>query len=100
MRFIVSAPTGSGVVFDYMLLPSLLTSGQRMVFNALARRVSSAGEPWQAFFDPDLLVSDLRAMGFRAVEDKGPEAINAQYFRNRKDRLRVGGLSHVIKAHV
>jgi O-methyltransferase involved in polyketide biosynthesis len=78
----------------------LLTPAQRSVFDALARLVASAGEPWQAFFDPGLLTRDLRAMGFRSIEDKGPEEINATYFKNRKDGLRVGSLSHVMNAQV
>jgi methyltransferase (TIGR00027 family) len=100
LRFIVSAPVGSGVVFDYMISPSLLTPAHRSVFDALARLVASAGEPWQAFFDPGLLTRDLRAMGFKYIEDKGPEEINATYFKNRKDGLRVGSLSHVMNAQV
>jgi methyltransferase (TIGR00027 family) len=100
LRFIASAPVGSGVVFDYMISPSLLTPAQRSRFDALARRVASAGEPWQTFFDPGLLTIDLRAMGFRYVEDKGPDEINATYFQNRKDGLRVGSLSHVMNAQV
>jgi methyltransferase (TIGR00027 family) len=100
LRFIASTPAGSGVVFDYMISPSLLNPAQRSRFDALARRVASAGEPWQAFFDPGLLTRDLRAMGFGYVEDKGPEEINARYFKNRKDGLRVGSLSHVMNAQV
>jgi len=100
LRSIASAPAGSGVVFDYMISPSLLNPAQRSRFDALARRVASAGEPWQAFFDPELLTRDLRAMGFGYVEDQGPEEINVKYFKNRKDGLRVGTLSHVMKAEV
>jgi methyltransferase (TIGR00027 family) len=100
LRFIASAPVGSGVVFDYMLSPSLLTPAQRSRFDALAQRVASAGEPWQAFFDPALLTRELQAMGFRYVEDNGPEEINARYFKDRKDGLRVGSLSHLMKAQV
>jgi methyltransferase (TIGR00027 family) len=100
LRFIASAPEESGVVFDYMISPSLLTPPQRSVFDAFARRVGSAGEPWQTFFDPDLLARDLRAMGFRYVDDKGPEEINARYFKDRKDGLKVGSLSHLMNAQV
>jgi methyltransferase (TIGR00027 family) len=100
LRFIASAPVGSGVAFDYMISPSLLTPAQRSSFDTLERRVASAGEPWQAFFDPGLLTRDLQAMGFGYVEDKGPEEINARYFTNRKDGLRVGSLSHVMNAQV
>jgi O-methyltransferase involved in polyketide biosynthesis len=83
-----------------MISPSLLTPAQRSRFDALARRVASAGEPWQAFFDPELLTRDLRAIGFGYVEDKGPEEINEMYFKNRKDGLRVGTLSHLMNARV
>ena len=83
-----------------MISPSLLTPAQRSSFDALARRVALAGEPWQAFFDPVLLMRDLRNMGFRYVEDIGPEEINERYFKDRKDGLRVGSLSHVMKARV
>jgi methyltransferase (TIGR00027 family) len=100
LRFVASAPMGSAVVFDYMLSPSLLTPAQRSRFDALAQRVALAGEPWQTFFDPGLLTRDLRAMGFGYVEDNGPEEINARYFKNRKDGLRVGSLSHVMNAQV
>ena len=100
LRFIAAAPVGSGVVFDYMLSPSLLTPAQRSRFDAVAQRVASAGEPWQAFFEPALLARDLRAMGFGHVEDNGPEEINARYFKDRRDGLRVGSLSHLMKAEV
>jgi methyltransferase (TIGR00027 family) len=100
LRFIASAPLGTGVVFDYMISPSLLNPAQRLRLDALALRVASAGEPWKAFFDPGFLTGNLRAMGFRYVEDKGPEEINARYFKNRKDELRVGSLSHLMNARV
>ncbi len=100
LRFIGSAPVESAVVFDYMVSPTLLTPAQRSRFDAVSRRVASAGEPWQAYFDPELLTRDLRAMGFGHVEDLGPEEINARYFRDRKDGLRVGSLSHIMNARV
>jgi methyltransferase (TIGR00027 family) len=100
LRFIASAPKGSGIIFDYMISPSLLTPAQRARFDALARRVALAGEPWQAFFGPGLLTRDLKAMGFEYAEDLGPEEINSKYFRDRKDGLQVGSLSHLMKAQV
>jgi methyltransferase (TIGR00027 family) len=100
LRFIASAPLGSGVVFDYMVSPSLLTPAQQSRLDGLSERVASAGEPWQAFFDPEVLTRDLRAMGFGYVEDKGPDEINAKYFKSRKDGLRVGSLSHIVNARI
>ena len=100
LRFIASAPAGSGVVFDYMLSPALLDPAQRSRFDALANRVASTGEPWQTFFDPAELTTDLRAMGFTHVKDNRPEEINLKYFKDRKDRLRVGSLSHIMDARL
>ena len=100
LRFVASAPMGSAIVFDYMLSPSLLNPAQRARFDAFAQRVALAGEPWQTFFDPGSLTSNLRSMGFARVEDNGPEDINTRYFNDRKDGLRVGSLSHLMKAQI
>jgi methyltransferase (TIGR00027 family) len=100
LRFIASAPAGSGVLFDYMLEPSLLAPSQRYIFDIIAGHVASSGEPWQAFFDPAPLTAELRAMGFGHVDDHGQEQINERYFRDRKDGLRVGGLSRITIARV
>ena len=37
-------------------------------------------------------------MGFSEVEDLGPAEINARYFKDRTDGLRVGSLAHVMCA--
>jgi len=100
LGLIASARVGSGVVFDYMISPSLLSPAQKSSFDAFSKRVASAGEPWKAFFDPELLTKNLQTMGFGYVEDNGPEEINARYFKNRKDGLRVGSLSHIMNARV
>ncbi|MEO8076441.1 MAG: class I SAM-dependent methyltransferase [Acidobacteriota bacterium] len=91
---------GGGVVFDYGVDPDRLNRIQRMVFDAMAARVSAAGEPWLTFFDPDRLVDDLRAIGFSDVSDAGPEALNRLYFAGRSDGLRVGSLGRIMTAWV
>ena len=100
LRFVASMPVGSGIVFDYMILPSLLNPTARRAFDSLAHRVAMAGEPFQTFFDPSLLKSSLRAMGFGQIEDLGPDELNARYFQGRPDELRVGSLAHVMNARV
>jgi methyltransferase (TIGR00027 family) len=100
LRFIASAPAGSGVVFDYTVFPSLLDPDQRLIFDALAKRVDWVREPWQMFFHPAELKKDLLAMGFGHVEDIGPEEINARYFEDRADGLRVGSLAHIMDIRV
>ena len=73
-------------------------TAHRSTFDALSQRVASAGEPWHAFFEPVLLQKDLQAMGFTYIEGSGPEEINGIYFKDRNDGLRVGTLSHLMKA--
>jgi methyltransferase (TIGR00027 family) len=100
LRFIASLPVGSGIVFDYMILPSLLSPAARRAFDSLAHRVASAGEPFQSFFDPPSLKSNLLAMGFGQAEDVTPEEMNSRYFHGRTDGLRFGSLAHVMNARI
>jgi len=100
LQFVASMPVGSQIVFDYMIAPTLLNSTARPVFDRLAHRVALAGEPFQTFFDPSLLQSTLRDMGFGQIEDIEPEELNARYFLGRQDELGVGTLSHVMNTRV
>lgn len=100
LRFVASRPSGSGIVFDYMISPSLLNPTARNVFDNLAYRVALAGEPFQNFFDPSSLKNDLQTMGFRKIEDLGPKELNDLYFRERADKLKVGSLAHIMNAIV
>ena len=100
LRFVSSMPAGSGIVFDYMIPPSLLNPTERMAFDGLAHRVALAGEPFQTFFDPSSLMIALRDMGFGQVEDIEPGEMAAIYCRGRTDKPRVGKLAHMINASV
>jgi methyltransferase (TIGR00027 family) len=100
LRFVASLPAGSSIVFDYMIAPSMLSSNAQKVFDGLAQRVASAGEPFQTFFEPLLLERNLREMGFGQIEDMTPEKMDARYFKGRTDGLRVGKLSHIMHARV
>ena len=97
-RTIASLPKGSGVAFDYGIEPSLLGPIERLVFHTMARRVAAIGEPWTTLFEPRTLVADLRALGFDDVEDPTPGEINARYFANRTDALKVGTLARLVRA--
>jgi methyltransferase (TIGR00027 family) len=100
LRFVASMPTGSGIVFDYTISPSLLNPRARVAFDRLAHRVALAGEPFQSFFDPSWLKASLRAMGFGQIEDFGAEEMNARYLGERSDQLRTGSFSHLMNARV
>ena len=100
LKFIANLKTGSCVVFDYVISPSLLNPQQRSAFDDLSKRVAMAGEPWQTFFDPSSLAADLKAFGFAEALDLGPDEINARYFTGRNDNLKVRGFGHIMKAIV
>jgi len=89
--FIASTPPGGGVAFDYVVPRESLTFVGRLALAAISNRVAAAGEPFRTFFEPRALVERMKALGFRRVEDLGSEEINARYFRDRADGLRVGG---------
>ena len=100
LRYVASMPAGSTIVFDYALSPSLLSPKAREAFEKLAHHVARAGEPFQTFFDPSGLSSDLMSMGFSQIEDVGPDEINARYFQGRTDDLRVRGFTRIMNAQV
>lgn len=81
----------NGVAFDYALPRASLSFGQRLAFDALSARVAAAGEPFVGFFDPETLSRELQRMGYLHIEDMDAEEINARYFSDRGDGLRVGG---------
>jgi methyltransferase (TIGR00027 family) len=91
---------GSAVAFDYATDPVGLSEQARKVLEVMAARVASAGEPWTLFFDPARLAASLRAFGFRHLEDLDGAAINARYFDDRSDGLRVGSVGHLLYAEV
>jgi methyltransferase (TIGR00027 family) len=86
---IAQLPAGTGVAFDYSLPPETLTPERRAMFDRLAERVAAAGEPLQLFFTPQEINSELRRSGFRRIEQVDLEGLNALYFRDRADGLRL-----------
>jgi len=92
------AGDGADVVFDYMRPPSALDPMRRAAFDQLLQRLDAAGEPFRTFLEPSEISAELRDLGFQAVTDWGPEELNATYFSNRADGLRVGSLGHVVVA--
>jgi methyltransferase (TIGR00027 family) len=89
---------GGGVVFDYNISPASLAPPRRAAFERLAARVAAAGEPFRGFFEPGRLVAAIHAMGFHGVRDMGPDELNATFFSDRADGLRVGSAGHILTA--
>jgi len=100
LKFALALPRGSAIVFDYMVDPTLLSPPARHAFDRLAQWVAATGEPFVSWFEPSSLENLLLQTGFRQVTDLGPETMNARYFPNRDDGLRVGSLTHVMNAQV
>jgi methyltransferase (TIGR00027 family) len=100
IQFISGMPSGSGLAFDFAIERSLLSPRQQLALDALAERVARAGEPFQLFFDPAALVSELARLGFGGIEDLAGDQINARYFAGRSDGLAVTGGGHLLSAQV
>lgn len=100
LAYVAGLPAAGGIVFDYVVPPATLTLIPRLLVRGLMRRVAAAGEPWRSFFDPPGLARELRGLGFRQLEDLGPAELNARFFSDRADGLRVAGIGRVLSAHI
>jgi methyltransferase (TIGR00027 family) len=87
--FIASRGRGSGVVLDYAQPRSALPFFEQLALDSLAARVKLAGEPFQLFFTPAEIATELR--DFYNLEDLGSPELNSMYFANRTDNLRMMG---------
>jgi len=87
--FIASQPRGSGVVLDYAQPRSALPFREQLAFDSLASRVQLVGEPFQLFFTPSKIATELDA--FYNLEDMGSDEINSRYFAGRADKLQALG---------
>ncbi len=95
LGFLGGLPGGTAVVFDYGVPPGTFGLRARVAFKMLAARVEQAGEPFRTFFEPAALAAHLKRLGFQAIDDLGPDEINARYFAGRTDDLRVGGIGRL-----
>jgi methyltransferase (TIGR00027 family) len=89
---IAQLPAGTAVSFDYGLPPHTLSPVGRKAFDALAGRVAAAGEPFQLFFTPEEMESELRRAGFTRIGQLDFEQINQLYFNNRADGLKLSAV--------
>ena len=89
ISFIAGRPSGSAVTFDYAQPRATLPYLEQLALDSLAYRVSLSGEHFKLFFIPAEIASELAV--FRDIEDLGTSDLNARYFANRHDRLRLHG---------
>ena len=89
IRFIAERPPTSGIVFDYAQPRSLLPPLEQLAYDSLASRVQLSGEAFQLNFAPSEIATELAA--FHTLEDLGAMELNARYFANGSDDLRILG---------
>ncbi len=78
--------SGSEFVFTFSR-PDASTAGPPAAGSAAAR-VAAAGEPWRTRFEPDVVVTRLRAAGFRSVSLLFAGDVTERYLSDRIDGLR------------
>lgn len=89
LQTIASLPQGTGVSLDYGAPRHTLGPQGQRAFDALASRVAAAGEPFQTFFTPEELNAEFLRAGFHRTEQPSSDELNARYFDNRSDALRL-----------
>jgi methyltransferase (TIGR00027 family) len=92
LAFIGELPGGGEVVFDYANpAASIADAGWRRGHEIVTARAEAAGEPLQTFFATPALHERLRQLGFRRIEDLGPEQIAARFAPERAASPRASG---------
>jgi methyltransferase (TIGR00027 family) len=99
LRYVqTQAAPGSTIIFDYIAPLSSAPLLTQMRLRVLAGLLALKGEPWRTYFAPLELAALLKSIGFRESENMGYAAINAQFFNDRYDELKVGGPGNVMIA--
>lgn len=89
INFLSTLAPGTGLALDYGQPRSALPPLEQLGHDSLAARVQQSGEPFQLFFTPREIAAELHA--FHSIEDIGREQINARYFADRSDDLKIRG---------
>lgn len=81
LGYIAALPGGAEVVFDYTNPPASITDpARRAALATVNERVAALGEVVRSEFETPDLHDDLRALGFRTIEDLGLSAIATRFF--------------------
>jgi len=86
---LAAMPGGVEIVFDYGLPPASFASAVRAAYDRRAADVAAVGEPWLSYFEPGELQSLLAPMGYTEIDAYDEAGLNARYFKDRDDGLRV-----------
>jgi len=100
LKDVAALAAGTEIIFEYEVPEALLDAeGQRLA--AATRAFATVrGEPWLSLFDPASIRTQVRALGFVAIKDVGPEEATARYFAGRGDGLRAYPFANLMKAQV
>jgi len=96
VAFVAAQPPGSGIALDYGQPREALPILERLAHDSLADRVRLAGEPFQLSFTPPEIAAEFAT--FHSLEDIGRDEINARYFANRTDQLKLRGSGRLLSA--
>ena len=106
LQEVVRGAPGTGIVFEYVLIDSLLTEKNKKIVDIHKRNSVNSGETWLSQFNPIDLANRVKQLGFLSVSDFGSEEAKDAYFTGRTDLLaepRGSGVFeyvHLMKAQV
>ncbi|WP_420239085.1 class I SAM-dependent methyltransferase [Telmatobacter bradus] len=80
---------GSVLTFDFVFAPETLSPERQVIFARLHKKLLEAGEPMRLFLQPEELGAELERAGFQSFATVDAEQLNAQYFCDRADGLRL-----------
>lgn len=87
-RLVASMPRTSEIVFTFSQPESDLSPQDAKHRARISASVEAMGEPWRTFYDPEVLVKKLKAMGFSNIPFLTPEDAEENYLKGRTDGLR------------
>jgi O-methyltransferase involved in polyketide biosynthesis len=96
---VASMAPGTEIIFDYSPPPELRDDEGRQILELLTKAVAARSEPFLTFFEPAALTERVLKLGFAEVWDPGAEKVNARYFANRSEGVRLS-LGHFMRARV
>jgi methyltransferase (TIGR00027 family) len=80
---------GSVLTFDFVFAPETLSPERQVIFARLHKKLLEAGEPMRLFLEPGELGAELKRAGFQSFATVDADQLNALYFCNRADGLRL-----------
>jgi len=100
LRFVVSLPPGSEIVFSFVIPEGELDGDDLDVAIRSAARTDALGEPWKSRLRARDLIERLAQIGFGEIFHLTRAAAQARYFAGRGDGLRAPALEQLIAAIV